>query len=83
MAEHEERQPLRFIERLEQRQREIPWEAERQLDAMIDERLDQRVCEFHRRRLPLEPRDQLVRIAVPCEVAIASLPDPRVQSLAP
>ena len=83
MAEHEQRQSLRFIERLEQRQREIAGDAERLLDAMVDERLDQRVCEFHREFLPLETSDQLVRLAVPREVAIASFPDPGVQRLAP
>ena len=53
MTEHEERQPLRVIERLEQRQREIAWDAERLLDAMVDERLDQRVCELHLPCIPV------------------------------
>ena len=48
VAEHVERQPLRFIQRLEQRQCEVSRDAEHLLDAVVDERLDQCVCEFHR-----------------------------------
>ena len=62
---------------------ELDQRLPRLLDAMVDERLDQRVCEFHREFLPLETSDQLVRLAVPREVAIASFPDPGVQRLAP